>query len=522
MEAAMSLTPIPPRKDPTPTRPKRMGALSVLPVFFSLKGRPVLMAGASAAAAWKAEMLAAAGAAVELYGPAEDLDAEMTALLAEVGTKDAPRAGQIRHHDRPWALDLFAAGGERRLALAILDTESEAEGQAFACAARAASVPVNVVDKPAFCDFAFGSIVNRSPVVVGISTYGASPILGQAIRRRIETLLPPALAGWAGLAAKLRAATMEKLSPGLERRSFWERFADKAFLTRAPDAGDETEAARLIEAIAAAPAGETVGPRIGKVTLVGAGPGEAELLTLKAVRALQAADVILFDDLVSDGVLELARREAKRMLVGKRASRESCRQEDINALMVTFAKAGKSVVRLKSGDVSVFGRAGEELRELKAEGIPVSIVPGITAASALAAAFNVSLTHRDHAQELRFVTGHSRKGGLPEDVDWPALARPGATTIFYMGGRMAGRIAERLIREGLSAATPVGVAANLSREDETRAAGRLSDLAAIVATIGLDRPILIGVGDVFGEAAGMAETGDAGVGEEAVAAALAG
>ena len=253
-----------------------------------------------------------------------------------------------------------------------------------------------------------------------------------------------------------------------------------------------------------------------------AGPGEAELLTLKAVRALQAADVILFDDLVSDGVLELARREAKRMLVGKRASRESCRQEDINALMVTFAKAGKSVVRLKSGDVSVFGRAGEELRELKAEGIPVSIVPGITAASALAAAFNVSLTHRDHAQELRFVTGHSRKGGLPEDVDWPALARPGATTIFYMGGRMAGRIAERLIREGLSAATPVGVAANLSREDETRAAGRLCDLAAIVASIGLDRPILIGVGDVFGEAAGMAETGDAGVGAEAVAAALAG
>ncbi|MBO0905489.1 siroheme synthase CysG [Jiella sonneratiae] len=476
-----------------------MGDLAVLPVFFALKGRHVLMAGGSAAAAWKAEVLAAAGARVELYAPAAERDAEMAALVAEIGTSDSPAPGRIRHHDRPWSLDLFT-GTAPRFALAVLDTESEAEGEAFACAARAASIPVNVVDKPAFCDFAFGSIVNRSPVVVGISTFGAAPILGQAIRRRIETLLPPALAGWAALAARLREATMEKLSPGLERRTFWERFTDAAFLTRAPEAGDEAAASRLIDAIAAAPE-PALGARLGKVTLVGAGPGEAELLTLKAVRALQAADVILFDDLVSDGVLELARREAKRMLVGKRAARESCRQEDINALMVRFAKAGKSVVRLKSGDVSVFGRAGEELKELKAEGIPVAIVPGITAASALAAAFNVSLTHRDHAQELRFVTGHSKKGGLPEDVDWPALAKPNATTIFYMGGRMAGRIAARLIAEGLSERTPVAVAANLSREDETRAAGHLADLAAIVEAIGLDRPILIGVGNVFGEAA---------------------
>lgn len=500
----MSLTPLSPSKDPTPTRPKRMGELSVLPVFFSLKGRRALMAGGSAAAAWKAEMLAAAGAAVELYAPTDTLDGEMTALIAEIGTAGKPRAGAIRHHDRPWAVDLLLPG---RYALAVLDTESEAEGQAFACAARAASIPVNVVDKPAFCDFAFGSIVNRSPVVIGISTFGAAPILGQAIRRRIETLLPPALSGWAALAAKLRSATMERLSAGAERRAFWERFTDKAFLTRAPNAGDEREAALLVDELAATPAGDVSGVKTGKVTLVGAGPGEAELLTLKAVRALQAADVILFDDLVSDGVLELARREAKRMLVGKRAARESCRQEDINALMVQFAKAGKSVVRLKSGDVSVFGRAGEELKELKAEGIPVSIVPGITAASALAACFNVSLTHRDHAQELRFVTGHSKKGGLPEDIDWPALARPGATTIFYMGGRMAGRIAARLIDDGLSPDMPVGVAANLSREDETRAAGRLADLETIVAGIGLDRPILIGVGAVFGAAADMAEQG---------------
>ncbi|MCQ0988799.1 siroheme synthase CysG [Jiella marina] len=483
-----------------PPRPRRLGSLDVLPVFFSIKGRPVLLAGGSAAAAWKAEMLAAAGAAIELYAPSCDLDAEMAGLLAEIGRDGVPRAGQVRHHARPWGLDLFTESAPR-FALAILETESDAEGQAFACAARAARLPVNVVDKPAFCDFAFGSIVNRSPVVVGISTAGAAPILGQAIRRRIETLLPPALAGWAQLAAELRQGVMARLSPGLERRSFWERFTDKAFQTRAPDVEDERDASRLIDDIAKAAKPETGRARLGRVTLVGAGPGDAELLTLKAVRALQAADVILFDDLVSDAVLELARREAKRLLVGKRAARESCRQEDINAMMVTLAKAGKSVVRLKSGDVSVFGRAGEELETLRREGIPVSIVPGITAASALAASLGVSLTHRDHAQELRLVTGHSKKGGLPEEVDWPALATPNVTTIFYMGGRMAGRIAERLMSHGLDADTPFAIAANLSRDDETYAIGRLGDLGEIVVGLGLDRPILIGVGQVFGQAA---------------------
>ncbi|WP_370196439.1 uroporphyrinogen-III C-methyltransferase, partial [Aurantimonas sp.] len=193
-------------------------------------------------------------------------------------------------------------------------------------------------------------------------------------------------------------------------------------------------------------------------------------------------------------------------LVGKRAARDSCRQEDINAMMVSFAKAGKHVVRLKSGDVSVFGRAGEELDELARENIPVAIVPGITAASALAASFGVSLTHRDRAQQLRFVTGHSKKGGLPEDLDWHALADDHATTVFYMGGRMAAKIAERLIHHGLPATTPVAVAANLSRDDETRAAGTLADLGAVVARIGVDRPILIGVGRVFAERARSTST----------------
>lgn len=473
-----------------PLRPARMGELASLPVFFDLGAKRVVMAGGGPGAAWKAELLASAGAHVDLYAPADDLDEEMAGLLAM-----PPVSGRIHHHDRPWSADIFAGA-----AIAVGDVESEAEAQAFYCAAKAAGIPVNVVDKPAFCDFRFGSIVNRSPVVIGISTDGAAPILGQAIRRRIETLLPPALAGWAALAAKVRAEVVDRLAPGPLRRAFWERFSDKAFTTKAPDANAESDAQRFVADLARSPQAG------GRVTLVGAGPGEAELLTLKAVRALQAADVILFDDLVSDEILELARREAKRMLVGKRAARDSCRQEDINRMMVQFAKAGKHVVRLKSGDVSVFGRAGEELDELHRENIPVAIVPGITAASALAASFGVSLTHRDRAQQVRFVTGHSKQGDLPEDLDWRALADDHATTIFYMGGRMAPKIAARLIANGLPETTPVAVAANLSRDDETKAAGTLASLGAIVARIGVDRPILIGVGRVFAEHARAAAT----------------
>lgn len=464
-------------------RPQRMGDLSTLPVFFDLSGKRVIMAGGSDAAAWKAELLAAAGAAVKLHARDDELSEEMRSVL-----EASFERGSIEHVGRGWSDADFDG-----TALAVADCETEAEAERFAAAAHRAGVPVNVIDKPAYCQFRFGTIVNRSPVVVGISTDGAAPILGQAIRRRIETLLPLSLTGWARLATRLRGAVMDSLMPGPQRRSFWERFSDNAFTRKAPDDAAEAEARGWVDELARSPSAG------GRVTLVGAGPGEAELLTLKAVRALQAADVILFDDLVSDDVLELARREAKRMLVGKRASRDSCRQEDINRMMIQFAKAGKHVVRLKSGDVSIFGRAGEEIAELRQEGIPVRIVPGITAASALAAGFGVSLTHRDCAQQVRFVTAHSRKGGLPEDLDWNALADDNATTIFYMGGRMAPRISERLIAEGLTAETPVAVAANLSREDETRGVGTLAGLGALVDRVGVDRPILIGVGRVFSE-----------------------
>jgi uroporphyrin-III C-methyltransferase/precorrin-2 dehydrogenase/sirohydrochlorin ferrochelatase len=215
--------------------------------------------------------------------------------------------------------------------------------------------------------------------------------------------------------------------------------------------------------------------------LVGAGPGDAELLTLKAVRVLQSADVILFDDLVSDEVLELARREAKRLMVGKRGGRESCAQTDINALMVKLAGQGKHVVRLKSGDPMVFGRAGEEIAEVAAAGIRVEVVPGITSASAMAALLGTSLTHRDFAHSVRFVTGHAKTGRLPEDLDWRGLADAETTLVFYMAGRTAGAIADRLMAEGMAGDTPVVAVASVSRPDMQVRRMRLDGLADTAA-----------------------------------------
>jgi len=238
----------------------------------------------------------------------------------------------------------------------------------------------------------------------------------------------------------------------------------------------------------------------GSVVLVGAGPGDPELLTLKAVRALQSADVILFDALVSDAILDFACREAKRLAVGKRGGRRSCNQADINDLMVRLARQGKRVVRLKAGDPMIFGRAGEEIAQLEAAGIPVEVVPGITAGLAAAAALGVSLTHRDHAHSVRFVTGHSKNGGLPDGLDWRGLADGETSLVFYMAGRTGAAVAARLIEAGLAAAMPVVAMASVSRPEETRWIGTLAQLAAQSAAFNVDQPVLLGIGRVFASA----------------------
>ncbi len=472
------------------TAPARMAPLAKLPVFWALTGKRAVVAGGSDAAAWKAELLAACGAEVHVY--AQDLSEAFSTLLRQ-GSQSGD--GRFVHHAQDWH-----AGAFEQAAIAIADCEDDAAAARFFGAAQKAGVPVNVIDKPRYCQFQFGSIVNRSPVVVAISTDGAAPILAQAIRRRIETLLPPSLKSWGALAHSIRDRINAAIATAAGRRAFWEAFADRAF-GASPEAN--TQGDLLADAKCIVAAAQSSSP--GRVTLVGAGPGDAELLTLKAVRALQAADVILFDDLVSDEVLELARREAKRMLVGKRGGRASCKQEDINATMIQLARAGKHVVRLKSGDPMIFGRAGEEIACLQQHGIPVDVVPGITSASAMAARLGVSLTHRDHAQAVRFVTGHSRQGFLPADIQWHDLAHSRTTTIFYMGGRTAGQIRMHLLAAGMNADTPVAVVSAVTRHNEQRWSGRLDDLASAVTRIGTDEPILIGVGSVFSQAAHAAK-----------------
>ena len=472
-------------RKPAERHAARIEPLACLPVFFSLHGRRTIVAGGGAGAAWKAELLAAAGAEVSVF--AETISAEMEEIAAASG-------GSIALHLRAPAMSDFDG-----VAIAVADLDEEA-AIAFRDLASASGVPVNVVDKPALSDFTFGAIVNRSPVVIGISTDRAAPVLGQAIRRRIETLIPPALAGWARAAKLLRDRVARRLPDRAARRAFWERFVDRAF---SGDGGPASarDLDRLVDRVAAS------ARRAGRVTLVGAGPGDAELLTVKAIRAMQRADVILYDDLVSDEVLALARREAKRMMVGKRGRRESCRQEDINAMMLSLARQGRDVVRLKSGDPLIFGRAGEEIAVLRKAGIPVEIVPGVTAALGAAARLGVSLTHRDGAHSVRFVTGHGRAGELPADLGWRGLADPETTLVVYMGGRTAALLAGRLIAEGLPPTTPAVVIENATRHDERIERTTLAGLAA--RPIAAAGPVILTIGRVFAHAEPVAAGADA-------------
>ena len=458
------------QRRPQVQKPRAIEPLSVLPVFFDLRGRTVLFAGHGEGAAWKLELLLAAGAQVHLYTP------EMTEDLAATAAHD-----HCTYSPRSWHPTDFAGH-----ALALGAFEEDEAAAAFATAARASGVPVNVIDNKPYCDFQFGSIVNRSPVVVSISTSGAAPALGQAIRQRIESLLPKSLSVWAEAAARARGFLSQQIKSLVARKEAWRAFAEAA-LTR-----PEEEAADFFKTLP-----HRTFRSSGHVTLVGAGPGASDLMTIRAVRAMQAADVILFDDLVSQDVLDLARREAKRMLVGKRGQRASCLQEDINMLMIKLAKQGKRVVRLKSGDPMIFGRAGEEIDALREVGVTVEIVPGVTTALAAASALGVSLTHRDCAQAVKFVTGHSRKGELP-DLDWRACADPATTLMVYMGGRTAALLAERLMSHGLEASTPVVVCEAVSKPDAQTSCLTLSSLLQMEGAP--DKPVLLGIGQVFARA----------------------
>jgi uroporphyrin-III C-methyltransferase/precorrin-2 dehydrogenase/sirohydrochlorin ferrochelatase len=339
-----------------------MEPLARLPIFLALDGKRAVVAGDGPAVAWKAELLSAAGADVVVF--AECPCEELHALAAQ------PPRGAIMLQHRAWQAEDFCGA-----AVAVAGFDADRDAQHFADAARAAGVPVNVIDKPAYCDFSFGAIVNRSPLVIGISTDGAAPVFAQAIRGKLEAMIPRGFAGWADAAERWRKAIQSSGLSFAARRRFWQAFARLALAhsDRAPAQSDFDSVLRQTRA-------EAMPAEAGSVTFVGAGPGNPELLTLRAVRALQSADVILIDDLVAPDILDFARREARKMLVGDPGHSTPGHAEDVNATMVALAKSGKRVVWLKHGDAAMLGRAGSEIATCRAAGVAVEIVPGVAAA----------------------------------------------------------------------------------------------------------------------------------------------
>src|SRR6478752_94190 len=472
------------RRTPSGAKPARMGALARLPVFLSLDGKRAVVAGGSPAAAWKAELLSASGARVEVY--ATDICDELQQLAA-----DPPR-GAIVINRCPWSADAL-----KNAAVAIGAFEDDDGAAAFASAARAAGVTVNVIDKPAFCDFSFGAIVNRSPLVIGISTDGAAPVFAQAVRAKLEALLPKGFANWAAAAARWRGALKLAGLSFAARRRFWQLFTAHAVANP-----DREPAQADFDSFIAEVKGLGASVESGSVTLVGAGPGDPELLTLRAVRALQSADVILFDDLVSRDVLDFARREARKMLVGKTGFGPSCKQEDINALMVSLARQGKRVVRLKGGDPLIFGRAAEEIEACRAANIAFDVVPGITAAQGAAARLGLPLTERKRVRRLQYVTGHATKSGsLPSDFDWQSLADPQTTTAIYMPTRTLAALVEKAVGEGLDPRTPAVAIARATRPDQSVVAAPVAELPHRLDAEDLPGPVLVMIGRSLGEQA---------------------
>jgi uroporphyrin-III C-methyltransferase / precorrin-2 dehydrogenase / sirohydrochlorin ferrochelatase len=467
---------------PTELQPPRIDALARLPVFLALEGKRAVVAGGNAQAAWKAELLSAAGANVEVFAEA--------AVDEVFGLAQNPPRGAVTIHPRRITAEDFAGA-----AVAVGAFEDDGAAAQFVAAARECGVPVNVIDKPAFCDFAFGAIVNRSPLVIGISTDGAAPVFGMAVRAKIEAMIPRGFARWAEAARRWRGALFATGLSHLARRRFWQIFSRYAAThpDREPSQSD-------FDGFLAETTGEAAPEDNGSVILVGAGPGDPELLTLRAVRALQSADIILVDDLVAPDILDFARREAKKMLVGKTGHGPSCKQEEINALMVALARAGKRVVRLKGGDPMIFGRATEEIAACRAAGIPVEVVPGISAAQGAASRLGISLTHRERARRLQYVTGHGSDGRLPADIDWKSIADPSATTIVYMPVKTHTAFAAAAIAAGLDAATPAVAVVNATRPDETVIAATVADLPQRLADAAVAGPAVVMIGRVFARA----------------------
>jgi len=464
--------------------------MKLYPLFADLAGRRVLVVGGGAVAERKAAALLDAGAEVTVGAPAVT---DHLHAWAAAGRLDVRLGGfEEAWLDECWLV--VAATGEPLL------------NRRIATLAGRRRLFVNVVDDAQLCSFHVPAVIDRNPLTIAISSGGTAPVLARLLRGRLESLLDPALGSLAALAARLREKIRTRLPELGARRRFYEQlFAGPVLqlLRRAQPEQAEAEAERALAGAAT--------QSIGSVVLVGAGPGDPGLLTLRGLRALQEADVILYDRLVSAEVLALARRDAERIEVGKEAGNHHVTQERIHALLLEHAQAGRRVVRLKGGDSFVFGRGGEELEHLRAHGVPYEVVPGITAALACAAYAGVPLTHREHAQSVRLLTAHCR--GSHDTLDWPALARERQTLAVYMGVSELGTVQEQLIAHGRAPATPFALVENGSRAEQRVVTGTLARLRELAQVHAVRSPALLILGEVAALASTLAWFGAAPIGD---------
>jgi uroporphyrin-III C-methyltransferase/precorrin-2 dehydrogenase/sirohydrochlorin ferrochelatase len=451
--------------------------MDYLPIFLDIRDKTVVVDGGTTVAARRVERALLAGANVRVFDA--NLSDEFRDLTDHPNLTHMPRS--VAPEDIAGAIVAYGA------------SEDDARDKVLYEAARAAGVLSNVADVSEYCDFITPSVVDRSPLVVAISSGGTAPVIARILRARIESLLPPAYGRMAEFMGRFRADVLQKIKTTRSRRRFWERMIDgpagDLFL-----AGDVTGAEDHLKSVLNEGDGVDASYTQGEVFLVGAGPGDPDLLTFRALRLMQRADVVLYDRLVGDEIIGLLRRDAERIYVGKLPKQHSMQQEDISQLMVDLAKQGKRVLRLKGGDPFIFGRGGEEIELLAENDIPFQVVPGITAASGATAYAGIPLTHRDYAQACVFVTAHGREGVL--GLDWDVLLRPAQTVAIYMGLSSLEFLCQQFVQRGANVETPAAIIDNGTRPNQRVAVGTIGDLHDIAVRNEMTGPSMIVIGEV--------------------------
>ncbi len=450
--------------------------MDYFPLFINLKNKHCLVVGAGEVAARKIELLMKAGATITVIAP------QISASVRQLQSSENPVKIITRH---------FAPTDIKQQRLIISATNHAATNQLVATLAESHNIPVNVVDNPELCSFIVPAIIDRSPIIAAVSSGGTSPVLVRLIRARLESLIPAAFGRLANLANKYRPLVKKYIHPPAQRRIFWEKILQGS-IAELFYAGKEAEAETQLKAAILNSPNKL--DTLGEVYLVGAGPGDPDLLTFRALRLMQQADIIVYDRLVSTEILDLTRRDAEKIYVGKQRNNHSLAQESINELLARLAKSGKRVVRLKGGDPFIFGRGGEELETLVQHGINFQVVPGITAASGCATYAGIPLTHRDHAQSCTFVTGHLKDGSI--NLNWKQLAAPKQTLVIYMGLVGLEKICQALIQHGASEDLPIALIQQGTTQTQKVLTGTLSTMYEKIKDLNIQAPTLIIIGTV--------------------------